>query len=80
MRRAYAYSVPPPEPRKGNAVDMDRFFSDRNIERYRRLACAATIGTERTRLLGLMAEEEDKYLYAEKLRQIPCLEELTPRI
>ena len=50
-------------------MDMDKFLSDRNIERYRRLACAATIGAERTRLLGLMAEEEDKSIYAEKFRQ-----------
>jgi hypothetical protein len=47
-------------------MDMNRFFSDRNIERYRRLACAATTGIERIRLLGLMAEEEDKYLELEK--------------
>ncbi len=57
---------------------MDRFFSDRNIERYRRLACAATIeryrrlacaattDIERTRLLNLMVQEEDNYIVLEK--------------
>jgi hypothetical protein len=42
-------------------MDKDRFTSDRNIERYRRLACAAVTGPERTDLLGLLAQEEDKY-------------------
>jgi hypothetical protein len=42
-------------------MDTNRFVTDRAVERYRRLACAAITGTERTRLLGLMAEEEDKY-------------------
>jgi hypothetical protein len=51
--------------RKGSAMDMDRFFSDRTIERYRRLACAATTAIERTKLLGLMAEEEDRHLELE---------------
>lgn len=42
-------------------MNTNRFVTDRTVERYRRLACAAITGTERTRLLGLMAEEEDKY-------------------
>jgi len=40
-------------------MDTNGFVSDRAIERLRRLACAAITGAERTRLLGLMAEEED---------------------
>ena len=36
------------------------FLRDREIERYRRLACAALTGPERTRMLDLMANEEDK--------------------
>jgi hypothetical protein len=47
-------------------MDMDRFFINRNIERYRRLACAATTDIERTRLLNLMAQEEDNYSALEK--------------
>jgi len=43
-------------------MDKDRFVSDRNIEKYRRLACAATTGPERTQFLGLLADEEDKYV------------------
>lgn len=46
---------------------MNRFAADRLVERYRRLACAAIIGSERTRLLELMAEEEDKYLVSQKI-------------
>ena len=51
-------------------MDMNRFFSDRSIERYRRLACAASTGAERIRLLGLLAEEEDKYLELEKAEEL----------
>ena len=43
-------------------MGKDRFLSDQNIERYRRLACAAINAVERERLLGLLAEEEDDYL------------------
>lgn len=43
-------------------MEENRFVSDRLVEHYRRLACAAITGTERMRLLGLMAQEEDRYL------------------
>ena len=43
-------------------MNADRFVMDREIERFRRLACAALSGSERTRILGLMADEEDKYV------------------
>jgi len=43
-------------------MDTNRFASDRAIERLRRLACAAINGRERTELLGLLADEEDKYV------------------
>ena len=52
-------------------MDMDRFVSDRNILRYRRLACAAITGAERKRLLGLLVEEEDKYIELQKARTTP---------
>jgi len=41
-------------------MNADTFLRDREIEKFRRLACAALSGVERTRLLGLMADEEDK--------------------
>jgi hypothetical protein len=49
-------------------MDKDRFVSDRNIERYRRLACAAVTGPERTELLGLLADEEDKTIPRQEFR------------
>jgi hypothetical protein len=45
---------------KGYFMNANTFLRDREIERFRRLACAALSGTERTRLLGLMADEEDR--------------------
>ena len=45
---------------KGYFMNADTFLRDREIEKFRRLACAALSGVERTRLLGLMADEEDK--------------------
>src|ERR1043166_4128869 len=56
--------------RKGQAMDRERFVSDRNIERYWRLACAAIVGTDRMRLLGLLADEEDRYTELQKARPI----------
>ena len=53
---------------KGKAMDTNTFVSDRAIERLRRLACAATTGSERTILLGLMAEEEDHAFERETAR------------
>jgi hypothetical protein len=41
-------------------MNANTFLRDREIERFRRLACAALSGVERTRLLGLMADEEDR--------------------
>jgi hypothetical protein len=49
-------------------MDGSRIVNDREIERYRRLACAAMTGAERIRLLSLMAAEEDKYIELEKQR------------
>ena len=48
-------------------MDVNRFSAERLVERYRRLACAAITGPERTRLLELMAEEEDKYFVPQKI-------------
>jgi hypothetical protein len=48
-------------------MDTNRFAADRLVERYRRLACAASTGPERTRLLELMAEEEDKSFAPQKI-------------
>jgi hypothetical protein len=41
-------------------LNLDRFISDRNVERYRRLACATTTTAEREALLSLLAEEKVK--------------------
>jgi hypothetical protein len=41
-------------------MDMDRLVNDQNIERYRRLASAATTAAERKILLDLLAEERHK--------------------
>jgi hypothetical protein len=48
-------------------MDKDRLITDWNLERYRRLACAAITGPERTEWLGLMADEEDKYIERQKV-------------
>jgi len=40
---------------------MDRFFNDQNLERLRNLASAAS-EVERKILLGLLAEEEVKFM------------------
>jgi hypothetical protein len=49
-------------------MEKDKFVSNRNIERYRRLACAAMTGPERTEMLALLAEEEDRYVELQKLQ------------
>jgi hypothetical protein len=41
-------------------LDLDRFINDRNLDRYRKLARAATSKGERQALLGLLAEENVK--------------------
>ena len=46
--------------KKGCIMNANTFLRDREIERFRRLACAALSAVERTRLLGLMADEEDR--------------------
>ncbi len=51
-------------------METDRFVCDRNLEKFRRLACAANTGAEREILIGLLAEEEDKYLSCRRLKPI----------
>jgi hypothetical protein len=41
-------------------LDLERFISDRNVQRYRKLACAATTEAERGKLLGLLAEAKGR--------------------
>jgi hypothetical protein len=50
-----------PTREKRAAMDMDRFFNDQHIDRYRRLASAATTEAERKVLLDLLAEERNKW-------------------
>ena len=47
---------------RGVFMNADIFLRDREVERLRRLACAALSAAERTRMLGLMAVEEDKFV------------------
>jgi hypothetical protein len=51
-------------------MDRDRFVSDQIVERFRRLACAAIIDADRMRLLGLLADEEEKYVEFQKARTV----------
>jgi len=39
---------------------MDRFVTQENIKRYRKLASASTDAVERSRIMALLAEEETK--------------------
>jgi hypothetical protein len=39
-------------------MDMDRFVTEQNIERYRKLASGALTAPERRAILLLLAEEE----------------------
>ena len=41
-------------------LDLDRFLNQRNVERYRKLACAATTEAERQTLLVMLTEETVK--------------------
>jgi hypothetical protein len=45
---------------------LDEFVCNRNLDNFRRLACAAKTGATRETLLGLLAEEEDKYFELQK--------------
>jgi len=40
---------------------MDRFFSARNIDRYRKLASKETTEIERKKIWEVLTEEEDKF-------------------
>jgi hypothetical protein len=51
---------------KGRAMDMDVFFRDQNIERYRRLASAGITEAERKTLLGVLAKVEDMCIERQK--------------
>ena len=41
-------------------LDLDRFLDHRNVERYQKLACAATTEAEREALLVALTEETVK--------------------
>jgi hypothetical protein len=56
------------QPRKGGAVDMDRFVNDQNLEMLRRLASVATSEPERKILLGLLAAEKVEFIELQKAR------------
>jgi hypothetical protein len=48
-------------------MDIERFVNDRNIERFKKLASAATTAAERKTLLGLLADEQAKFIELQKL-------------
>jgi hypothetical protein len=41
-------------------LNLDWFVNDRNVERYRKLACGATTAAQRQMLFALLAEEKVK--------------------
>jgi len=47
---------------------MDRFYDEQNMARYRKLASEAVTEAERTRLLGLLGREMDKFTELHKAR------------
>ena len=50
---------------------MARFFSPRNLDRYRKLATGAVGDTERRHVLGLLAEEVTAFR-RESMRPLPA--------
>jgi hypothetical protein len=57
---------------KGEAMDMDRFVNDENLNRLRKLASVFTTEDERKILFGLLADEKTKFIELQKAR-IPVL-------
>jgi len=53
-------------------MDMDRFVSDQNLERLRKLANVSTTEAERKILFGLLAEVKTDFIELQKAR-IPVL-------
>ena len=47
---------------------MERFVNGKNLERLRKLSDAATTEAERKQLLGLLAEEEIKFIELQRAR------------
>jgi hypothetical protein len=56
---------------KKEAMDMDGFVNDQNIERFKKLANAATTDAERKTLFGLLAKEQVKFIELQKIRTPP---------
>jgi hypothetical protein len=57
---------------KGEAMDMDRFVNDENLNRLRKLANVSTTEDERKILFGLLADEKTTFIELQKAR-IPVL-------
>jgi hypothetical protein len=53
---------------KGEAMDMDRFVNDENLNRLRKLANVSTTEDERKILFGLLADEKTKFIELQKTR------------
>jgi hypothetical protein len=49
-------------------MDMDRFVSDQNLDRLRKLANVSTTKAEQKILFGLLAEEKTEFIELQKAR------------
>jgi hypothetical protein len=53
---------------KWEAMDMDRFVNDENLNKLRKLANVSTTEDERKILFGLLADEKTKFIELQKAR------------
>jgi hypothetical protein len=51
-------------------MDTERFVNDQNLERFKKLASAATTEAERKTLFGLLAKEQVKFIELQKIRTV----------
>lgn len=56
------------DPRKGEAMNIERFINDQNLERFRKLASGKTGVAERAQLLTLLADEQAKFIELQRCR------------
>jgi len=49
-------------------MDVERFVNDQNIERFKKLANAATTEVERKILFSLLAKEQVKFIELQTIR------------
>jgi hypothetical protein len=66
-RKAHHVLCYPTCERRG-AMDVERFVNDQNIERFKKLANAATTEVERKILFSLLAKEQVKFIELQTIR------------